>query len=275
MGRRGEHMHAGVRSRSKARARALEEHLVRLPTEAIRGNQRQSEAIRCNLVRLPTEGEGRLLLAGGFPCSEGAELRGRRAGHVPEGGRSSGVISFPCSEGAELRGRRAGHVPEGGRSSGVIETSRERASIGRRGRGGAPCRAHTRARGQRGKGARGSPIATGPCRGAADRGPPSRPSCWRAAESEGCPPASRGHQRSSEVVRGQQRSSEVIRGHQGSSEVISGHQRSSEVIIGQQRSSELIRTHQRACPPCPRRAAPAVESSSPRCAARPRSTSRR
>ena len=72
MGRRGEHMHAGVRSRSKARARALEEHLV----------------------RLPTEGEGRLLLAGGFPCSKGAELRGRRAGHVPEGGRSSGVIEI-------------------------------------------------------------------------------------------------------------------------------------------------------------------------------------
>ena len=198
MGRRGEHMHAGVRSRSKARARALEEHLVRLPTEAIRGNQRQSEAIRCNLVRLPTEGEGRLLLAGGFPCSEGAELRGRRAGHVPEGGRSSGVISFPCSEGAEFRGRRAGHI-------------REPAAKEVKAREGSP-----------------SPRAR-----AAEQLTEALPLDLRVGEQ----PRAKvvhlpsgvisGHQRSSEVNRGHQRSSEVIRGHQRSSAVISGHQRSS------------------------------------------------
>jgi hypothetical protein len=194
------------------RPRALKEHLVRLPTEAIRGNQRQSEAVRCNLVRLPTEGEGRLLLAGGFPCSEGAELRGRRAGHIRE----------PAAK--EVKAREGAPSPRA-RAAEQLTCGEMR---GRRGE-------HLHA---------GSPIATGPCRGAADRGPPSRPSCWRAAESEGCPPAIRGHQRSSEVVRGQQRSSEVIRGHPRSSEVIRGHPRSSEVSRGHQRSSDVSRGHQ-------------------------------
>jgi hypothetical protein len=146
------------------------------PVASHRGNQRQSEAIRCNLVRLPTEGEGRLLLAGGFPQRQSEAIRGNQ--------RQSDAISyvFPQRVRVACCSPVASHVPRVPSSEGVVpgtylregghqaslRSRRERASIGRRGGGGAPCRARTRARGQRGKGARGRPIATGPCRGAAD-----------------------------------------------------------------------------------------------------------
>ena len=128
--------------------------------------------------------------------SKGAEFRGRRAGHVPEGGRSSGVIEIESRARLDRApgwgGRRAGHV-------------REPAAKEVKAREGAP-----------------SPRAR-----AAEQLTEALPLDLRVGEQ----PRAKvvhlpsgvisGHQRSSEVIRGQQTSSEVIRGHPSSSELIS------------------------------------------------------